>query len=72
MLPKKQTLRTITQKQIDYILILGNQLDLNRQDVLERATKTCGRFIADLGELNIQEASTLIDYLKELKSYEKF
>lgn len=64
-------MKEITEKQIDYILLLGSQLDLNRQDVLERATKICKRFIADLGEISRLEASTLIDYLKELRDREK-
>lgn len=57
----------ITDSQLEFLCSLQSQLSWSRQDMLEKATKICGRMIYDENELSKREASNLIQYMLDVK-----
>jgi hypothetical protein len=58
---KDNTNRRISNKQLNYIINLGKDLDMNSKDLDEASVATFG---VKLSELSVQDASTFIENLK--------
>jgi hypothetical protein len=54
----------ITQKQIDYLTVLGNRLDYEISDLFQRASMKFHADIIEWKDLDRYQASELIDSLK--------
>ena len=66
MSEKVDQIRNITTKQLDYIESLQKRLEYQKYTILDIASEICGKRIQHFVELDIKQASVLIEQLKDL------
>lgn len=59
--------KSLTIKQLDFIEKLEEQKEIHRLTLLKMASQVANRKISRIGELSIQEASQLIEIMKEIE-----